>query len=210
MARGMGAEPSHPFNRAFDLQLWHFALLGQSVRDHDGVGPVKKVEDAIMHTRERRPQLVDSVPEQIGNRPPQFVSFRLEPREIRQTLGGTLHFSVRQFANICQFGAVRFIWVWRLGALGRAAGRLWRRGPARLRAVTPAGGFCRRDRRHGRCGGQLHGLRITAVREKIRTEGRRSWGGLGGALAFEELAGPVSRKSSTRNVFSTTLVIRVR
>ena len=68
-----------------------------------------------MDTREGRPQFVDSVPQVIGDRPPQRVPFRLQPGEIyarhlafalRDNLANQ-HPSVRQFANVCQTRPIR-------------------------------------------------------------------------------------------------------
>jgi hypothetical protein len=87
MPPGIASEPFHPPDRPFDLPPWHTALFHQAMRNHDRLAAVKEIQDAIMDTREGRPQFVDAIPQGIADRPPQFMSFRLQPGEIRLAFG---------------------------------------------------------------------------------------------------------------------------
>jgi hypothetical protein len=43
---------------------------------------MKEIQDAVMHTREGRPEFVDAIPQVIGDRSPQFMSIRLQPGDV--------------------------------------------------------------------------------------------------------------------------------
>jgi hypothetical protein len=57
----------------FVLSVGNYVLFGDRMAEHRQALAVQEVQNSRIHTTFADPKFVDSIPEQIGQRPPQFV-----------------------------------------------------------------------------------------------------------------------------------------
>ena len=79
MLRRIRFKPLLAFNGAVDLLWWHGAFFDDSMRHNCRNRTVEEIQDPAVDTLPAGTQFVDSIPQQIRLRPPQFVTQFAEP-----------------------------------------------------------------------------------------------------------------------------------
>jgi hypothetical protein len=72
--------PPPTFNRSLDIALAHLFLLGASVRD-DGLSLVEKVQQPVIHMLPPHPKFINTIPQKIRLRSPQFMTRLFKPAD---------------------------------------------------------------------------------------------------------------------------------
>jgi hypothetical protein len=75
-----------PLDRALDVGTWNGVFLRDGVRQDGNVAAVEEVEDAMVDPASPGAQLVDVVPEIVGLRSPEGMTFTCEAEDTRDAL----------------------------------------------------------------------------------------------------------------------------
>lgn len=67
-------KPLLSLNRTIDFFRWNGTLLHDPVSHHGRHRPVEEIKDPAVDALETRAKFIDTIPQQVGLRPPQFVS----------------------------------------------------------------------------------------------------------------------------------------
>ncbi len=74
MLRRTRFKPSFSFEGAFDLPWWYGAFLNDSVGHYRCDTAEEKVKDSVVHSVQAHSKFVNSIPQKICLRSPQFVT----------------------------------------------------------------------------------------------------------------------------------------
>src|SRR5690606_13027901 len=74
VSRGVLLIPSLPLQCPVDIGSGHLLFLGQPMRHDRDILALKEVENAVVHSPDTRPQLVDPITQQVCVRASQFMA----------------------------------------------------------------------------------------------------------------------------------------
>ena len=98
-------EKAFAFQGNADLPVWYLSFLHRAVCQDGGVSALKEVQDAIIASLPTDTQFVDPVSQQIGFRPPQFVTKLSQPLDLDYAF--VLDFGRKRFQPF-QYGDISF------------------------------------------------------------------------------------------------------